>query len=73
MPAVRAFALYAGMALLIDFLLQVTSFVALMSLDMVRQRNKKFDIFCCIQGSKKDSKPAQEGVLYRVFEHFYAP
>ena len=72
MPAVRAFALYAGMALLIDFLLQVTCFVALMSLDMARQRNNKFDILCCIQGSKKSTKPV-EGVLYRVFEHFYAP
>jgi Niemann-Pick C1 protein len=72
MPAVRAFALYAGMALLIDFLLQVTSFVALMSLDMARQRNNRFDILCCIQGSKKNTKPV-EGVLYRVFEHFYAP
>eukprot|EP00092_Neocalanus_flemingeri_P034693 GFUD01037748.1.p1 GENE.GFUD01037748.1~~GFUD01037748.1.p1 ORF type:complete len:796 (-),score=140.04 GFUD01037748.1:17-2356(-) len=72
MPAVRAFALYAGMALLIDFLMQVTCFVALMSLDMQRQKNNKFDILCCIQGSKKDTEPA-EGVLYRVFEHLYAP
>jgi len=72
MPAVRAFAMYAGMALLIDFLMQVTSFVALMSLDMARQRNSRFDILCCFQGSKKDTKPV-EGVLYRVFEHLYAP
>jgi Sterol-sensing domain of SREBP cleavage-activation. len=37
MPAVRAFALYAGMALLIDFLLQVTCFVSLLALDTIRQ------------------------------------
>ena len=37
MPAVRAFALYAGMALLIDFLLQITCFVSLLTLDTVRQ------------------------------------
>lgn len=37
MPAVRAFALYAGMALLVDFLLQITCFVSLLALDTVRQ------------------------------------
>ena len=86
MPVVRAFALYAGMALLIDFVMQVvfnpktkmliircrtmylshkvTCFVALMSLDMERQRNNRFDIVCCVKGKKGDSKPV-EGVLYR--------
>ena len=44
MPAVHAFALYAGLALLIDFLLQVTCFVSLIALDAKRQevRNKFF-------------------------------
>lgn len=37
MPAVRAFALYAGMALLIDFVFQVTCFVSLLALDSRRQ------------------------------------
>ena len=37
MPAVRAFALYAGMALLLDFLLQITCFIGLLSLDTSRQ------------------------------------
>ena len=37
MPAVNAFALYAGMALLMDFLLQMTCFIALLSLDTARQ------------------------------------
>ena len=37
MPAVKAFALYAGMALFLDFLLQITCFVSLLSLDTARQ------------------------------------
>lgn len=37
MPAVRAFALYAGLALLVDFVLQITCFVSLLALDTVRQ------------------------------------
>lgn len=41
MPAVRAFALYAGMALLVDFLLQITCFVSLLALDTIRQTVSK--------------------------------
>lgn len=37
MPAVHAFALYAGLALTIDFVLQLTCFVALLALDVTRQ------------------------------------
>ena len=72
MPAVRAFALYAGMALLIDFFMQITCFVSLISLDMERQQNSKFDIFCCVQGKKND-KRKQDGVLYKFFQYLYAP
>ena len=50
MPAVRAFALYAGMALAVDFLMQITCFVALISLDMMRQENNRYDIICCVKG-----------------------
>lgn len=72
MPAVKAFALYAGVALLIDFLMQITCFVSLISLDMARQQNARYDICCWYQGSKKD-KASGEGVLYKVFKHLYAP
>jgi Niemann-Pick C1 protein len=37
MPAVKAFSLYAAVAVLIDFLLQITCFVALFSLDAARE------------------------------------
>lgn len=37
MPAVKAFALYAGVALLIDFMLQITCFVSLLTLDTERK------------------------------------
>ncbi|KAG1714143.1 NPC intracellular cholesterol transporter 1 [Nymphon striatum] len=40
MPAVHIFALYAGFAILVDFLLQITCFVALLSLDSRRQNVK---------------------------------
>lgn len=76
MPAVRAFALYAGMALLVDFLLQITCFVSVLALDVKRQTENKFDIFCCLRGSKKH-EPAdssgQEGFLYVFFKSLYVP
>lgn len=72
MPAVRAFALYAGMALLVDFFMQITCFVALISLDMTRQESNRFDIICCYQGSKKDNEPT-DGMLFKLFKHVYAP
>lgn len=37
MPAVHTFSLFAGMAVLIDFLLQITCFVSLLGLDAKRQ------------------------------------
>lgn len=39
MPAVRTFALYATAAILLDFLFQITAFIALMSLD-----NKRYSV-----------------------------
>lgn len=73
MPAVRAFALYAGMALLIDFLLQITCFVSLLALDARRQAENRFDIMFCVRGKKTDISPNQEGMLYKFFKLFYVP
>lgn len=36
MPAVQTFALYATAAILFNFLLQITAFIALMTIDLVR-------------------------------------
>ena len=74
MPAVRAFALYAGMALLIDFFMQVTCFVALISLDMARQENTKEYKLCCFKPySKMSQRKKDNGSLYMFFKHLYAP
>ncbi|XP_031351327.1 NPC intracellular cholesterol transporter 1 isoform X1 [Photinus pyralis] len=74
MPAVRAFALYAGMALLLDFILQITCFVSLLSLDTIRQSANRYDVCCFIRGSKKDApQGGQEGLLYSFFKSLYVP
>lgn len=73
MPAVRAFALYAGMALLIDFLLQITCFVSLLALDTIRQAANRFDVCCFLHGPKSEVDPSSEGILYKMFKVLYVP
>ncbi|KAK3863989.1 hypothetical protein Pcinc_030288, partial [Petrolisthes cinctipes] len=72
MPAVRAFAMYAGMSLLINFLLQMTLFVSLFSLDVMREEDNRFDVCCCIRQSKSE-KDSDTRFLHKVFETTYAP
>ena len=72
MPAVRAFALYAGMSLLINFVLQMILFVALFSLDVRREEDNRVDIFCCIKRRKNEEIKGTRS-LARFFEENYAP
>ncbi|KAG8199914.1 hypothetical protein JTE90_015899 [Oedothorax gibbosus] len=72
MPAVKLFALYAGVALLINFFLQMTCFLCLFTLDVKRQEDHRLDLFCCIRTSKQE-KTNTKGVLYKFFKNVYAP
>lgn len=72
MPAVRAFAMYAGMSLLINFILQMTLFVALFSLDVAREEDNRFDVCCCIRQNKVEKDPDSR-FLHKLFETTYAP
>ncbi|XP_063244336.1 NPC intracellular cholesterol transporter 1 isoform X2 [Bacillus rossius redtenbacheri] len=73
MPAVRAFALYAGLALLADFILQVTCFVSLLLLDTIRQTANRLDVCCFVHGPKADPVDAADGLLYKFFNLAYTP
>ncbi|KAI1290194.1 NPC intracellular cholesterol transporter 1 [Halotydeus destructor] len=74
MPAVNKFALYAGVALVINFFLQMTAFLAIFTLDTQRQLDNRLDIFCCIQEKKsvRETGP-KETFLYAFFRDMYAP
>uniref|UniRef100_A0A8D1K357 SSD domain-containing protein n=1 Tax=Sus scrofa TaxID=9823 RepID=A0A8D1K357_PIG len=73
MPAVRTFALISGLAVLLDFLLQMSAFVALLSLDSRRQEASRLD-FCCCKTPRDVPPPSQaEGLLLLCFRKFYAP
>ncbi|XP_013375950.1 PREDICTED: Niemann-Pick C1-like protein 1 isoform X2 [Chinchilla lanigera] len=73
MPAVRTFALTSGLAIFLDFLLQITAFVALVSLDSKRQEALRPDILCCLGPQKVPPSDQSEGLLLRFFRKTYAP
>uniref|UniRef100_A0A671L7D7 Niemann-Pick C1 protein-like n=1 Tax=Sinocyclocheilus anshuiensis TaxID=1608454 RepID=A0A671L7D7_9TELE len=63
MPAVRTFSLFAGLAVFIDFLLQITCFVSLLGLDIRRQEANRPDILCCVKLSDGQQEKS-EGCLF---------
>ncbi|XP_029561154.1 NPC intracellular cholesterol transporter 1 [Salmo trutta] len=72
MPAVRTFSLFAGLAVFIDFLLQISCFVSLLGLDAKRQEENRLDIMCCVKLPEgKEGKT--DGFLFRFFKNIYAP
>ncbi|KAJ8020679.1 NPC intracellular cholesterol transporter 1 [Holothuria leucospilota] len=73
MPAVKAFSLYAGTAVLVNFLLQITCFVALLSLDSVRQKKNYLEIICCFQDKTASELPTGPGLLQQFVEEIYSP
>lgn len=73
MPAVRTFALYATVALFIDFLFQISAFIALMTLDEKRLNSSRLDLLCFIKTKIVISKDASQGFLQKIFEKYYTP
>lgn len=71
MPAVQQFAACAALAIAIDFLLQVSVFVAVMTLDAKRQQANRADLLCCIK-SDSEAKPAPTR-LQDAFKDYYGP
>ncbi|XP_039499323.1 NPC intracellular cholesterol transporter 1 homolog 1b [Drosophila santomea] len=80
MPAVKTFAMYAAIAILLDFLLQITAFVALMAIDEKRYMDGRLDMLCCVRGGKRKTRdvegvdrPKEVGLLETMFKNFYSP
>ncbi|CAN6827337.1 unnamed protein product [Brassica oleracea] len=79
MPAVRVFSMFAALAVLLDFILQVTAFVALIVFDFKRAEDKRVDCFPCIkraQSSDGDDKGVGQkkpGLLTRYMKEVHAP
>ncbi|CAJ1072507.1 NPC intracellular cholesterol transporter 1 [Xyrichtys novacula] len=72
MPAVRTFSLFAGLAVFIDFLLQISCFVSLLGLDAKRQEANRLDILCCVK-LPEGQETKTDSFLFWFFKKIYAP
>ncbi|XP_038715394.1 NPC intracellular cholesterol transporter 1 isoform X3 [Tripterygium wilfordii] len=80
MPACRVFSMFAALAVLLDFLLQVTAFVSLIVFDFLRAEDKRVDCFPCLKVSSSyaDSDNGigggrRPGLLARYMKEVHAP
>uniref|UniRef100_A0A0D9W889 SSD domain-containing protein n=1 Tax=Leersia perrieri TaxID=77586 RepID=A0A0D9W889_9ORYZ len=78
MPATRVFSMFAALAVLLDFLLQVSAFVALIVLDFRRAQDGRIDCVPCVRA--KSSAVASDGgnhhelpLLARYMKDIHAP
>ena len=75
-PALRYFAIWAGVGILFDFLYQTTFFVAFLTFDVERQEKNKLDYLCCITSKntkKTNAFGAEFGILKRFFVNSFGP
>ncbi|XP_022132021.1 Niemann-Pick C1 protein [Momordica charantia] len=78
MPACRVFSMFAALAVLLDFLLQVTAFVALIVFDFLRAEDKRVDCFPCVKssgyaGNDKGTSQRSPGLLAQYMKEIHAP
>ncbi|KAK9666670.1 hypothetical protein RND81_14G202500 [Saponaria officinalis] len=79
MPACRVFSMFAAMAVLLDFLLQLSAFLALVVLDFKRAEDSRIDCFPCFRVSS-DSAAVNRGIdrqtpglLTKYMKEIHAP
>ncbi|PON66253.1 Niemann-Pick C type protein [Parasponia andersonii] len=79
MPACRVFSMFAALAVLLNFFLQVTAFVALIVLDFSRAEDNRIDCFPCIKIPSSSMDPSEgsshgrTGLLTRYMEEVHSP
>ncbi|CAO2815751.1 unnamed protein product [Amaranthus hypochondriacus] len=79
MPACRVFSMFAALAVLLDFLLQLSAFVALIVLDFKRAEDFRIDCFPCIkissasEESNRGTDQRTPGFLTQYMKDFHAP
>jgi len=70
-PALYSFCLVAGLSVIADFVLQITIFLAALSLDGKRIQQNRADILFCIKLKKKEV-PRKE-VIRTLFAEYFVP
>lgn len=49
MPALQSFCIQAGIAVLFDYIFQITAFIAFLAWDEKRKEDNRMDLLCCIK------------------------
>ena len=73
MPAVKVFALNAGLAIVFNFILQVTAFLAVVKLDMDRQAAGRWDLLYCIKSKTEEKVKHSVSIIDTFFREYYTP
>mmetsp|Transcript_42759 Transcript_42759/g.65715 ORF Transcript_42759/g.65715 Transcript_42759/m.65715 type:complete len:226 (+) Transcript_42759:1006-1683(+) len=70
-PALSSFCLVAGLAVITDFIFQITIFLPCLALDKRRIEDNRMDVFCCFRASER--KPARPDIVRKYFNSYYVP
>ncbi|KAL3681041.1 hypothetical protein R1sor_023997 [Riccia sorocarpa] len=75
MPACRVFSTFAAVAVLLDFLLQISAFVALLTYDLKRSESGRVDCFPCITATEETGgeQTYEPSALVKYMERIHAP
>ncbi|KAL7677661.1 hypothetical protein ACOME3_003901 [Neoechinorhynchus agilis] len=61
--AIRVFALYSCLAVVIKFILQITMFVSMFTLDCKRQNDSRYELICCLKTESKPNKHRKGNIV----------
>ena len=85
MPAVSIFSMYASISVMFNFLLQITCFIAFLSMDAKRQESGRYDCLPFLRAKSEGYRPIDqdgtfeklggnnESMLEYAFSRYYAP
>jgi len=73
MPAVKVFAASAGLAILFNFILQLTGFLAVVKLDMKRQWANRWDLVYCVKEKGTHMVSYSKSKIDIFFRKYYTP
>jgi len=70
-PALQSFCMVATIAVLFDFLFQVTTFVAVLAIDNERIQSLRYDVIFCVRAD--EYRPPRKELMRRFFEKYLTP
>ena len=76
MPALQTFCLQAAIAILFDYLFQITAFIAFLAWDEQRKLSNRADLLCCIRvgrgAEEGEIRSSSDGFWKKVFRDHYS-